>query len=294
MKLIRFGEPGKERPGVWIDPAERGGKAQILDVREMGFDIETYDEHFFETQGLARLRNLLEEDNKKLIPIDGVRLGPPIARPSKIMCLAGNYEEHVEESRLTKNMPDNPVVFCKATTAITGPNDPIVLPKDADMVDLEVELAIVIGKRCRGISKKEAMDHIAGYMILNDVSDRDVQESCRQFFCGKSPDTFCPVGPYLVTRDEVRNVKNLNLVSIINGKVLQDGNTKEMIYQVPQIVEFLAKTITLLPGDVIATGTPAGVGSAREEPIVLKEGDKIKLSVKHLGTQENEVVRVES
>ncbi|MBN1675744.1 MAG: fumarylacetoacetate hydrolase family protein [Kiritimatiellae bacterium] len=287
MKLVRYGEPGKERPGVWVD--EANGGPGILDVRAAAPEIGDYDGAFFSDSGLARVRELAGEPGRRLMPTDGVRLGPPIVRPSKIMCLGKNYADHVKEFGL--EMPEVPVIFTKATTSINGPYDPIVLPRESKVVDLEVELAFVVGKTARRVKKEAALDYIAGYTILNDTSDREVQMRGEQWFCGKSPDTFCPIGPWLVTSDEVPDAHKLRLYSKINGFTLQESNTAQMVFSVPDILAYTSRLMTLLPGDIIATGTPAGCGSVRKEPIVLKEGDHIELGVEALGVQANRILR---
>lgn len=304
MHLIRFGAPGEEQPGIWLNASSeictqvsgnkqapksgKSAKPMILDVRAMAFDIEDYNEHFFSHDGLARLANLLLEHDRKLIPVDGIRLAPPIARPSKIICVGGNYLGHIRESKA--DIPESPVLFSKAATAVTGPFDPVVLPKNAKVVDGEAELAVVIGKRTRNVSSEEAMEAVAGYMVLNDVSDREVQHSGSQWFRGKSPDTFCPMGPFLVTKEEIEHPHKLRIIEKINGAVLQDGNTADMIFNIPFLISLISQSITLLPGDVISTGTPAGIGSARKPPILLKPGDTLETIVEHVGHQINKVV----
>lgn len=295
---MRFGEPGAERPGVWLEEA---GKAMILDVRAAAFDIEDYNEHFFSHYGLKRLENLLKERNRKLIPAKGIRLGPPVARPSKIICLGKNYAAHAEE--FGSKVPATPILFSKATTSIVGPNDKIVLPPHlgqarlsavADgQVDGEVELAVVIGAAARRVSADKALDYVAGYMILNDVTDREAQRLGQQWFRGKSPDTFCPIGPWLVTKDEIGNPDNLRMKFLQNGNVLQDESTAKMVFKIPYLIAFISASITLLPGDVIATGTPAGIGSAHKPPVVFGPGDKIELTVEGLGRQANEIIAAE-
>ncbi|MBN1672604.1 MAG: fumarylacetoacetate hydrolase family protein [Kiritimatiellae bacterium] len=289
MKLVRFGERGAEKPGVLLENVPAAGQTSILDVRAMAFDIEDYDEHFFAHHGPARVRNLLTEAKRTLIPADGVRLGPPVARPGKIMCLGKNYAAHAKE--FASGVPEVPVVFSKAGTALNGPHDPIVLPREARTVDLEVELALVIGTTARRAGAEQAAGCIAGYMVLNDVTDRDVQRRGQQWFCGKSPDTFCPIGPWLVTPDDVADVNSLRLYSKVNDAVLQEGTTADLIFDIPTIIAYISRATTLLPGDIIATGTPAGVGSARKDPIVLKPGDTIELGVEGLGVQRNSIVR---
>lgn len=288
MKLVRFGEFGEERPGVLIEEAD---KAMILDVRAAVFDIEDYDEHFFSHYGLARLENLLKERKQKMIPAEGIRLGAPVARPSKIICLGKNYAGHAKE--FDAKVPSSPILFSKSTTAMVGPNDSVVLPPYCGIVDGEVELAVVIGKQAWKVSENKAFDYVAGYTILNDVTNREAQRADQQWFRGKSADTFCPVGPWLVTKDEINKPHNLKLKLIYNGIVLQDDSTANMIFKIPFLISFISATITLLPGDVISTGTPAGIGSLRNPPVVFHPGDKIELEIEGLGRQENKIVAAE-
>ncbi len=198
MKLVRFGPKGEERPGILIREA---GEEKILDVRTSAFDIEDYNSHFFSHYGLERVAALLKEGKRKLIPVRETRLGPPIAQPSKIICLGKNYADHAKECN--SSPPESPILFSKATTAINGPNDSILLPPNHGLVDGEVELAVVIGSKAWRVPEKNAMSHIAGYMIFNDVTDRDAQREGQQWFRGKSFDTFCPLGPWLVSADEI-------------------------------------------------------------------------------------------
>lgn len=288
MKLLRFGDPGEERPGVWLEDCPVRGSTSILDVRAMAFDIEDYDEHFFENDGLLRIAGLLREPGRKLIEASGVRIGPPVARPGKIICMGGNYAEHVREAQA--QIPEEPVFFNKASTSVAGAFDDIILPAGSRVVDAEAELAVVVGRRARKVAREDAMNYIAGYMALNDVSDRDAQRSRSQWFWGKSPDTFCPIGPWLVTRDEVANPQCLSITQTLNGKMLQDGNASQMIFDISFVVSYLSARITLMPGDVISTGTPSGVGSARKPPVLLKPGDIVEVQVKGVGRQRNRVV----
>ena len=284
MKLVRFGKEGAERPGVLIQDA---GEEKILDVRASAFDIEDYNEHFFSHHGIKRLEALLKESKRKLIPAKGTRLGAPIAWPSKIICLGKNYADHARECN--SKPPESPILFAKATTAINGPGDRILLPPHHGIVDGEVELAVVIGSRALRVPEKDAMAHVAGYMIFNDVTDRDAQRAGQQWFRGKGADTFCPLGPWLVTADEIPDPHALRLKFKQNGKVLQDGTTKDMIFKIPYIIAFISASMTLLPGDIIATGTPAGIGSAHTPPVVFKPGDRIELEVEGLGRQANDI-----
>lgn len=282
MKLVRFGEKGKERPGVWMDDG------RILDVRALAFHIEDYNEHFFAHHGLEQLRTLLDDPGAKYVDAAGVRLGAPIARPSKIICVGANYADHAKE--FGHDIPKEPILFSKATSAINGPHDPIVLPDGAQVVDSEVELAVVIGKRASIVRKDDALDYVAGYTVVNDVTERVVQKANGQWFRGKGFDGFCPMGPFLVTPDEVPAIGNARIWQKLNGEVLQEGNTADMLFSVPFLIEYVSQGMTLLPGDVIATGTPPGIGSARDPQVLMKSGDVVELSVDGLGMQRTEVL----
>ncbi len=288
MKLIRFGTPGAERPGIWLENAGPDNKPMLLDVRAMAFDIEDYNEHFFTHFGPERLVNLLREPRRKLIPAEGLRLGPPIARPGKIVCLGKNYAAHARE--FDAKIPESPILFSKASTALIGAADPIILPDGVTRADGEVELAVVIGKTARRVAAHDALDYVAGYSVLDDVTDREAQRAAGQWFRGKSPDTFCPLGPFLVTRDEIPDPHRLKLTSSINGKIFQEGNTADLIFNIPFLIAHISATITLQPGDVLATGTPAGIGSARNPPVYLRDGDRIACAVEGIGRQENPVI----
>lgn len=289
MKLIRFGTVGAERPGIWLEGVEPEAAPMLLDVRAMAFDIEDYNEHFFAHFGLERLANLLREPGRKLVPAEGVRLGPPVARPGKIICLGKNYAAHAKE--FDAKIPESPILFSKAVSALSGPTDPIILPEGVTQVDGEVELAVVIGRAAHRVTERDAFAYVAGYTVLNDVTDRAAQRAASQWFRGKSPDTFCPLGPFLVTRDEIYDPHRLRLTSTINGRMLQDGNTADLIFNIPFLIAFISATITLRPGDIIATGTPAGIGSARIPPVYLKPGDRIECAVEGIGRQNNPVVK---
>ena len=282
MKLVRFGPPGEEKPGVWLED-----KSAILDVRGTAFDIQDYDGHFFTHHGLRRLHNLLAEPRPKLIPAKGVRLGPPLACPGTIVCLGKNYLDHAKE--FDNRIPTQPILFSKATSSIVGPFDPILLPKDSRVVDGEVELAVVIGRTTRRVSESEAMSCIAGYTVLNDVTDREAQRAAGQWFRAKSFDTFCPMGPFFVTPDEIPDPQALKLYSKVNGETLQESNTSDMIFKIPQLISFISATITLRAGDVIATGTPGGIGSVHQPPVLLKAGDTVETGIERVGVQVNPV-----
>lgn len=279
MKLLRFGEPGQEKPGVRI-------QNDIVDVSAFG---EDFGEKFFETDGLKRLEEWLKKnpDLPKVAP--NVRFGSPFTRPSKIICVGLNYSDHAKETGAT--LPAEPILFFKSTSALVGPNDDLIIPRTSVKTDWEVELAVVIGKKATYVSESDAMDHIAGYCLHNDYSERAFQlERNGQWVKGKSCDTFAPMGPYLVTKDEVANVDNLRLKLAVNGKTFQDGNTSNMVFKVPFLVSYISQFMTLLPGDVISTGTPAGVGLGFNPPIYIRSGDVIELAIDGLGTQKQKAV----
>ncbi len=285
MKLVRYGEPGRERPGLWI---ERDGGPVILDVRGMAFDINDYDAHFFSHHGVARVAALSRENRRKEIPAHSVRLGPPIARPGKIICVGKNYADHAKE--FDALVPTSPVLFSKASTSLNGPFDDVTIKRDAAATDAEVELAVVIGYTARNVREANALDHVAGYTIVNDVTDRAAQKEGQQWFRGKSFDTFCPMGPWLITPDEFSTASNAALASRLNGNILQNGDTRNMMFTVPFLISFISRNITLEPGDVIATGTPSGVGFARNPPVLLKDGDMIECEIAGIGAIRNRVV----
>ena len=277
MKLVRFGEKGKERPGIWMDDG------RILDVRALAFHIEDYNEHFFTHYGIEQLRSLLTDTGARFLDAADVRLGPPIARPSKIICVGANYADHAKE--FGHAIPKEPILFSKATSAMVGPNDSICLPEDAQVVDSEAELAVVMGRAASKVSREDAMDYVAGFTVLNDVTERLVQRANGQWFRGKGFDTFCPVGPYLVTPDEVEDWTNLKVWQRHNEVVLQEGNTRDMMFSIPFLIEYISRGMTLLPGDIISTGTPPGIGSAREPKVLMHSGDRVEIGVDGLGTQ---------
>jgi 2,4-didehydro-3-deoxy-L-rhamnonate hydrolase len=283
MKLVRFGPPGEERPGLWLDAAPGMEEPSVLDVNAMAFDIVDFDAHFFAHGGLARLPALAGEERPVLVPTRGLRLGPPVARPAQLLCLGKNYAEHARE--FGGPVPDRPVIFAKAVSALAGPYDELVLPPDAERVDGEAELAVVIGRRASGLTPETAMSAVAGYTILNDVTDRDLQKSGLQWFLGKSADGFAPLGPWLVTPDEISDPQALRVYSRLNGEPLQEGTTADMLFRIPEILVYLTQRVTLEPGDIIATGTPSGIGSARTPPRVLQPGDELETGVEGLGAQ---------
>lgn len=280
MKLIRVGNIGEEVPAVEIDDKR-------YDVSEWFRD---YDEVFFASGGIEQLQDLvLEKQGELPIVQNSVRLGSPVARPSKIVCIGLNYSDHARETNATP--PAEPVIFLKSTTALCGPNDDIVIPKNALKTDWEVELCVVIGKKASYIQEEEAMDYIAGYCLHNDVSERAFQlERSGTWDKGKGCDTFAPVGPYLVTKDEVGDPHNLRLWLTLNGAMMQDGNTSNLIFNIPFVVSYVSQFMTLLPGDIISTGTPAGVGLGMNPQVYLKEGDIVELGIDGLGTSKQNLV----
>ena len=273
MKLIRFGEAGKEKPGIIINDA-------WFDVSE---HINDYDEKFFENDGLSLLKTIISEKTLKEISRD-IRLGPPVARPSKLICIGLNYSDHATESKM--QLPPEPVIFFKATTAIVGPNDNLVIPKNSKKTDWEVELAVVIGKKALYVEEADALNYVAGYLLHNDYSEREFQlERSGQWVKGKSCDSFAPLGPYLATQDEIPDVNDLRLWLTVNGTMMQDSNTKNLVFKTPYLVSYLSQFMTLLPGDIISTGTPSGVGLGQKpEPIYIKPGDVIELGIHGLGS----------
>lgn len=283
MKLTRFYENGAIVPGVLVSEDE------ILNCADFG---EDWGEAFFEDNGLKRLEKFLQElgDSLPRVDAEGVILAPAVARPSKIVCIGLNYASHAEEAGM--EAPSEPVVFFKATTAWAGPNDDIVIPRDSNKTDWEVELAVVIGKRAKYVSEDEALNYVAGYGVHNDYSEREWQlEKGGQWVKGKSADTYAPFGPYLATSDEVSNPNDLRLWLNLNGEQLQDGSTSDFIFNIQQVVSYLSRYMTLLPGDVISTGTPAGVGLGFDPPKYLKEGDVVELGIDGLGMQKQVAVK---
>jgi 2-keto-4-pentenoate hydratase/2-oxohepta-3-ene-1,7-dioic acid hydratase in catechol pathway len=276
MRLVRYGEKGKEGPGILKE-------GRIIDLREHFPEIPDIGRDFFEQGWPERIRPLTAEGR----PMK-VRLGPPVYRPSKIVCLGRNYAEHAKEGG--NQRPERPLLFCKAPSALNGPFDPILLPKSSHQIDWEVELAVVIGRRARRVDRSRAADYIAGFCTANDVSGRDAQFADSQWFRGKSFDTFAPLGPALVTPDEIGDLENLKLTATVNGKVMQEGTTAGMLFGVGSIIEDITCDITLEAGDVIFTGTPAGVGIFRDPPVLLKAGDVVECAIETIGTIRNEIV----
>tara|TARA_B100000809_G_scaffold115338_1_gene113540 strand:- start:706 stop:1560 length:855 start_codon:yes stop_codon:yes gene_type:complete len=280
MKLIRFGNVGHEKPGILL----KNGKK--IDVSAFG---EDFDENFFGTEGIKRL-HLWLVNNEINCPtvVDENRLGSPMVRPSKIVCIGLNYAKHAAETGM--NTPKEPVLFFKSTSALVGPNDDLILPKGSKKTDWEVELALVIGKKASYVNKVDALNHIAGYVLHNDYSERTFQlEKSGQWVKGKSCDTFAPMGPYIATKDEIKDPNNLNLWLKLNGKMMQNSNTSDFIFNIQIVVSYISQFMTLLPGDVISTGTPFGVGLGLNPPKYLKPGDVVELGIEGLGNAKQHV-----
>lgn len=276
MKLIRFGAPGQEKPGLQLSDGTR------IDCSQFG---EDYNESFFAHDGLSRLQEWVRK-NQSQCPVlgPGTRLGAPVARPSKIICIGLNYSDHAAESKMA--LPTEPVVFFKSTSAICGPDDDLIIPRNSTKTDWEVELAVVIGRKTSYIEESAAPRHIAGYMLHNDYSERAFQlERGGQWVKGKSCDTFAPLGPFLATPEEIPQPDELRLWLTVNGQLVQNGNTRNLVYKVPFLIAYLSQFMTLLPGDIISTGTPAGVGMGQKpDPVYLKPGDVVELGIDGLGT----------
>jgi 2-keto-4-pentenoate hydratase/2-oxohepta-3-ene-1,7-dioic acid hydratase in catechol pathway len=275
MKLLRFGEAGKEKPGVLLNN-------EIVDVSSFG---EDFGETFFTNDGINRLTKWFEEKKSSLPRVPKTsRLGSPFTRPSKIVCIGLNYSKHAAESKMP--IPSEPILFFKSTTSFCPPNGEVIIPRNSKKTDWEVELAVVIGKKAGYVDENKAMDYVAGFCLHNDYSEREFQlERNGQWVKGKSADTFAPLGPYLVTKDELPNYNNLRLWLKVNGKMLQDSNTNDLIFGVPFLISYISQFMTLLPGDVISTGTPAGVGLGLNPPTFLKPGDVVELGIDGLGEQ---------
>jgi 2-keto-4-pentenoate hydratase/2-oxohepta-3-ene-1,7-dioic acid hydratase in catechol pathway len=241
---------------------------------------------------MAQLERLLADPGASFVDAADVRLGSPIVRPSKIICVGANYADHAKE--FGHEVPKEPILFSKATSAINGPSDPIVLPNGSQVVDSEAELAVVIGKKTSQVSRTDALDYVAGYTLLNDVTERVVQKANGQWFRGKGFDTFCPIGPFLVTTDELPDIDKLTIWQRHNGVLLQQGHTADMMFNVPFLIEYISQGMTLLPGDVISTGTPSGIGSAREPKVLMAAGDVIEIGMEGLGDQRSVVVAMQA
>ena len=278
MKLLRFGLRGEEKPGLQDDNGRiRDLSDQMSDLKGANLDPD-------------RLAALAKLDPETLPVVEGtVRIGIPIAKIGKVVAVGLNYRDHATETN--RNLPEEPIIFAKATSSLNGPNDDIMLPEGSVNSDWEVELGVVMGRIARNVDQSEAAACIAGYTIINDLSERAFQlESSGQWFKGKSADTFCPVGPWLVTTEEVIDAQNLNIWLDLNGKRQQDGNTRTMEFGVLHLVSYISRYMSLEPGDIIATGTPPGVGVAQTPPVYLKPGDKMRLGIEGLGEQRQTVL----
>jgi 2,4-didehydro-3-deoxy-L-rhamnonate hydrolase len=281
VKLIRFGPPGDEAPGVELDDGIRVDASSVVD---------DFDEQFFAGDGLRTLGHWVKEHARSAPQVArDERLGPPIGRPSKIICIGLNFRDHAAESGMA--LPAEPVIFFKSTTALTGPNDDVMMPRGAHKVDWEVELAVVIGRRASYAPKARALEHVAGYVLHNDYSERSFQlERGGQWVKGKSADTFAPLGPWLVTPDEIEDPQQLAMWLSVNGTRVQESSTTNMIFDVATLVSYVSEFMTLLPGDVISTGTPAGVGLGMKPlPRYLAPGDTVELGIDQLGTQRQRI-----
>jgi 2-keto-4-pentenoate hydratase/2-oxohepta-3-ene-1,7-dioic acid hydratase in catechol pathway len=280
MKLIRFGEINKEKTGIIIND-------EYYDTSSFG---EDYNEHFFETDGLTRLQKFIESNKDRLPKVSkDIRLGSPVSRPSKIICIGLNYADHARETNAA--IPTEPILFFKSTTSLIGPFDDVVIPKNSTKSDWEVELAVVISKKASYVEEADALNYVAGYCLHNDLSEREFQlEKGGQWVKGKSCDTFAPLGPFMATPDEIADINNLRLWLTVNGKIMQDSNTANFIFQVPFLISYISQFMTLLPGDVISTGTPPGVGLGMKPPVFLREGDVMELGIDGLGISKQKVI----
>ena len=274
MKLIRFGEAGKEKPGVIINEKR-------YDVSSI---VSDFNESFFENNGLETLKAALQ-NNPVLPEVDqNVRLGSPVARPSKIICIGLNYVDHCRETGAP--IPTEPIIFFKSTTSLCGPDDDLIIPKNSTKTDWEIELAFVVGKKASYVEEADALDYVAGYALLNDYSERAFQiEMGGQWAKGKGCDTFAPLGPFLATQDEIADVNNIPMWLTVNGKKFQNSNTSNLVFKIPFLLHYLSQFMTLLPGDIVSTGTPPGVGlGIKPFPIYVKAGDVIELGMDGLGS----------
>ena len=279
MKLIRFGIAGNEKPGLMV-----GDKH--VDVSSF---VKDYNEDFFEQDGLKKLTDFLLTNPELPEVSKNIRLGSPIARPSKIVCIGLNYMDHAKETGAS--IPAEPILFLKSTTALTGPDDNIIIPKNSQKTDWEVELAVVIGSKASYVDEVDALNYVAGYCLHNDVSERAFQlEMGGTWDKGKGCDSFAPIGPYLATPDELEDINNCRLWLTVNGQLMQDGNTNNLIFNIPHLISYVSQFMTLLPGDIISTGTPAGVGLGMKPPVYLKPGDVVELGIDGLGKSTQHVI----
>ncbi len=278
MRLLRYGEAGKEKPGL----LDANGT-----LRDLSGHVADIDGGTISPEGLKKLAAL---DPASLPAVSGdPRLGCPVGAIGKIICVGLNYSDHAAETGM--QVPAEPIIFMKATTSINGPTDTVIIPKNSKKTDWEVELGIVIGKKAQYVEEKDSLDHVAGYVLVNDISEREFQiERHGQWVKGKSADTFAPIGPWLVTKDEIADPQQLKMWLDVNGKRCQDGSTTTMVYGVKHLVSYISQFMTLMPGDIIPTGTPPGVGAGMKPPMFLKPGDVMKLGIEGLGEQQQDVV----
>ncbi len=276
MRLIRFGEKGQEKPGLFKD-------GRIVNLQAHFPNIPDIGQSFFQDGWLEKIAEIDDPGQEMTI-----RLGAPIAAPSKIICLGKNYMEHAKEGGF--DVPKQPLLFCKTVNTVNGPYDSVLMPKSSGKIDWEVELAVVIGREGKRIKKEHAFDYITGYMVMNDVSAREAQFADSQWFRGKSFDGFAPMGPAIVTKDEIPDIQNLRLTALVDGEIMQDGNTRDMIFDVATLIENISQDMTLIPGDIISTGTPSGVGIFRNPPILLKPGQVVECRIEGIGAIVNRFV----
>jgi 2,4-didehydro-3-deoxy-L-rhamnonate hydrolase len=280
MRLMRLGKRGHEKPAIWQSEND------AIDVSSV---VSDFDPAFFANDGIERLRAALVEGGLPNVKLESVRIGAPVARPGKLIAVGKNYAAHAKETKSA--VPEKPIFFVKASSAINGPYDDVIIPDNYATVDYEVELALVIGRRAKRVDRASALAHVAGYLICNDVTERTAQQKeGSQWFRGKSFDTFAPLGPYLVTPDQVGDPHALSLVCKVDGEVRQSGNTKDFIFDIPYLIESMSRNVTLEPGDIITTGTPAGVGHGMTPPVYLKAGQTMELEVSGLGMQRSRLV----
>lgn len=281
MKLFRFGSVESEKPGVILKSGKR------IDVSAF---CEDFDERLFSTDGVRRLAAWIDKNADGCPVVDpSARFGPCVARPSKIICIGLNYARHAAEAGAEK--PKEPIVFLKAPSALSGPYDDVIIPKSSQKTDWEVELAVVVGRRATYVQPAEAMEYVTGYCLHNDYSERSFQlERGGQWTKGKSCDSFAPLGPFLVTTDEIKDPHNLRLWLKVNGATLQDSNTSDLIFGIPVILSYVSQFMTLVPGDVISTGTPEGVGAGLQPPRYLRHGDVVEFGIEGLGSARQRVV----
>lgn len=280
MKLVRFGSVGQEKPGIL---------AADETLRDVSGHFNDYNKEFFANDGLKKLA-AIDVSALPVVDTEGVRIAEPVAEVGKMICVGLNYADHAAESGM--DVPPEPVLFFKATSSIVGPNDAVVLPPKSEKSDWEVELGVVIGKEAKYVSEADAMEYVAGFCVVNDLSEREYQiERAGQWCKGKGCDTFGPVGPFLATQDEIEDSNNLSIWLELNGKKVQNGNTNTMVYKVPFLVHYISQYMSLQPGDIISTGTPPGVGLGMTPPLYLKEGDVMRLGIDGLGVQEQTVER---